>query len=96
VVSEAARQLPEEVYKAPKPSATKTGEVIGKAEKKRSRAAHKRGFKNRLEQEVSSASILSRAQLTHSDWTPDNLSRSNEHTLHLKEMFRVVALLLFY
>lgn len=62
VVSEAARQLPEEVYKAPKPGAAKGGEVVGKAERKRARAAHKRGFKKRLEQEVRSTSVLVAAE----------------------------------
>ena len=52
VVSEAARQLPEEVYKAPKVGTAKTDEVAGKTERKRSRAAHKKAFKKRLEQEV--------------------------------------------
>ena len=55
VVSEAARQLPEEVYKAPKAGAGKTEEVAGTAPRKRSRAAHKRAFKNRSDQEVSTS-----------------------------------------
>ena len=50
VVSEAARQLPEEVYKAPGKAEKGEEMVQGRSDRKRRRAASKREFKKRESQ----------------------------------------------
>lgn len=50
VVSEAARQLPEEVYRAPAKAEAGEEQPQGRLERKRRRAASKRQFKKRESQ----------------------------------------------
>lgn len=62
MVSEAARQMPEEVYKNPVKGDAGKEEVQGRSERKRRRAASKRQFRKR-EGQVSSLQLLLKLQV---------------------------------